>query len=84
VLLPRIIIIWFFSQQDRGLAVQEPPDSGDGIVIYCSFTLLWNSFLFVVLKYLHRFKVGILRKGFCHERSTDAVLVPVSAEVQIK
>jgi len=53
----RILKVWLFSLPDRGLAVQVPPESGDSTVIYCNFTFMWNSFVFIVLKYLHCFKL---------------------------
>lgn len=53
----RILRVWLFSLPDRGLAVQVLPESGDSTVIYCYFTVLRNSLVFIVLKHLHCFKL---------------------------
>jgi hypothetical protein len=53
----RILRVWLFSLPGRGLAVQVPPELGDSTFTYCYFTFLWNSFVFIVLKHLHCFKL---------------------------
>ena len=80
-LVRRVLKIWLLLQQDRGLALQVRYDLGYNTIMYCNYTFLWNSFVFIVLKH----PIGVWRKGFFPRTyCTILVLCQGIAEVQTK
>jgi hypothetical protein len=77
--VPGILRVWLFSLPDRSRAVQVSPELGDGAVISCYCTILWNSFVFIALKHSHRLKLEFdgmvsVTKIVCNLSSRTCVL----------